>query len=237
MVENFSLQVEKGDCIAITGPNGSGKSTLLKAIYQLCVINSGKIIYKGQSLNGRTAEQVKKMGISYFMQKNAIFNKLSVKENLEIAYPENILDNLFKEESTFTNSAVSKFKLFFFRFYSKILFFNLRVDLSRRVKKYVEILWTFSDFYKWTDTKKAGLLSVGQRQQLALAMLYAQEADLWLLDEPTAGLDADKSEIFVQMLLKHSWKTSDNPKTIIFVEHKNEIINKLANKIINFKGE
>ncbi|HRY31642.1 MAG TPA: ATP-binding cassette domain-containing protein [Bacteroidales bacterium] len=195
--EDFNLQVGKGDCIAITGPNGCGKSTLLKAIYQLCVINSGTISYNGHLLNGKNPEQVKKLGIAYFMQKNAIFAKLSVKENLLLSL-----------------NGTSK------------------TDKKQKIE---EIIAVFPDIGKWQN-KTAGLLSGGQRQQLSMAMLLSQDANLWLLDEFSAGLDTEKSEDFLQLVLKHFGKTSDNPNTIIFVEHKNNIINKLGKRIINFNS-
>jgi len=198
VVENFNLQVDKGDCIAITGLNGSGKSTLLRAIYQLCVINSGTISYNGHLLRGKTPEQVKKLGIAYFMQKNAVFSKLSVKENLFLS-----LNGTSKND---------------------------------KKQKMEEMVTLFPDIGKSLN-KTAGLLSGGQRQQLSMAMLLSQDADLWLLDEFTAGLDSEKSKEFLRMILKHSGKTSDNPKTIIFVEHKTNIINQLAKKIINLKSK
>jgi len=197
VVEDFSLQVNKGDCIAIMGPNGCGKSTLLRAIYQLCIINTGTISYNGHLLNGRTPEQVKKLGIAYFMQKNAIFSKLSVKANLLLSL-----------------NGTSK---------------------TDKKQKIDEMIALFPDIGKWLN-KTAGLLSGGQRQQLSMAMLLSQDADLWLLDEFAAGLDAEKSEDFLQLILQHSGKTSDNPKTIIFVEHNTKIINQLAKRIMNLKS-
>jgi len=198
VVEDFNLQVARGDCIAFTGPNGCGKSTLLRAIYQLCVINSGTISYVGHLLNGKTPEQVKKMGIAYFMQKNAVFSKLSVKENLLLSF-----------------NGTSK---------------------KEKKQKIEEMIALFPDIGKWQN-KTAGLLSGGQRQQLSMAMLLSQDADLWLLDEFTAGLDAERSNIFLQLIMQHAGKTSENPKTIIFVEHKNNIINQLAKRIINLKSK
>ena len=198
VVENFNLQVRKGDCIAITGPNGCGKSTLLRAIYQLCVINSGTISFNGHLLNGKTPEQVKKLGIAYFMQKNAVFSKLSIKENLLLSL---------------NGTRIT--------------------DISQKIE---EMIALFPDIGKWQN-KTAGLLSGGQRQQLSMAMLLSQNAELWLLDEFTAGLDNEKSETFAELILQHSGKTSDNPKTIIFVEHKINIINQLAKRILNINNE
>lgn len=197
VLKDFTLQVEKGDCIAITGPNGCGKSTLLRAIYQLNIINSGIIVYNGQLLNGKTPEQVKKLGISYFMQKNSVFSRLTVKENLLLSL------------NGITN--------------------------SNKKQKIEEMISLFPDIGNLMN-KTAGLLSGGQRQQLAMAMLLSQNADLWLLDEFTAGLDADKSKTFAELISQHSGKTSNNSKTIIFVEHKIHIINFLAKRIIKINN-
>jgi branched-chain amino acid transport system ATP-binding protein len=197
VIEGINLQVSQGDIVAITGPNGCGKSTLLRAIYQLCIINSGTISYNGHLLNGKTPEQVKKLGIAYFMQKNTVFSKLSVKENL-----------LLSLNGTSTTDKKQKME---------------------------EMIALFPDIGKWQN-KTSGLLSGGQRQQLSMSMLLSQDADLWLLDEFTAGLDAEKSETFLYLILEHSVKTLKNPKTIIFVEHKDQIINNLAKRIISLKN-
>ena len=197
VLEDFNLLVAKGESIAITGPNGSGKSTLLKTIYQLCLINRGNIFYRGILINNKTPEQVKKMGIAYFMQKNAVFSKLTVKENLVLS-----LNGINKKER------------------------NLKIE---------EIITLFPDISGWLK-KTAGLLSGGQRQQLAMAMLVAQYAHLWLLDEPTAGLDSEKSEIFIKILKDNLRKNTENSKTLIFVEHKINIINQLAKKICVIKS-
>lgn len=197
VVESFDLNVVKGERIAITGPNGCGKSTLLKAIYQLCIINSGTISYRGNLINGKTPELVKNMGIAYFIQKNGVFSKLSVKENLLLSL-----------------NGTSK------------------TDKGQKIE---EMIALFPDIGKWQN-KTAGLLSGGQRQQLSMAMLLSQDAGLLLLDEFTAGLDAERSEDFLKLILEHYGRTPDNPKTIIFVEHKSSIINQLAKRIINLKN-
>lgn len=192
IINDFNLQVTKGDIIAITGPNGSGKSTVLKAIYQLCIINGGQIDYKGESLLGKYPEKIRKMGIAWFMQKDSIFPKLSVQDNL-------------------------------------ILSLN---GINRQLKKIKikEIVAKFSDIESFIS-RPAGLLSGGQRQQLAMAMLIMQDADLWLLDEPTAGLDKEKTELFISQVLEYN-RNSNNHKTVIFVEHKNKVITSLATKKI-----
>lgn len=192
VIEGFSLKVARGESVAIVGPNGSGKSTILKAIYQLNIINSGTITYKSILLNGKRPEEIKDLGISYFMQKNSIFPKLSILENF--------LLSLGTANKALRNNKLLKINMLF-------------PEITQRLHR------------------PAGLLSGGERQQLAMAMLLAQEADLWLLDEPTAGLDDKNSEYFLNLLKEHA-----KDKTIIFVEHKTNIVNQLAKRTINLKN-
>lgn len=194
VIEDFNIQIKAGEVVAIIGPNGCGKSTLIKAIYQLCLINTGSIVYKGESLIGKTPEIIKNLGIAYFMQKNSIFPQLSVEENLFLSVN----------------------------------------GMSKSVKKVKikEVTDNFPDIGEWLQ-KSAGLLSGGQRQQLAMAMLFAQDADLWLLDEPTAGLDTEKTNLFMRKIQEYLSKNKEQTKTVILVEHKTLVINNLAKRIVN----
>ena len=113
------------------------------------------------------------------------------------------------------------------------LFLSLNGNsILHKKSKTEEIITNFPDLGKWLK-KSAGLLSGGQRQQLAMAMLFAQDADLWLLDEPTAGLDSEKSDLFLSKIQEFLRKNEQDTKSVIFVEHKTLVINKLAKRIIN----
>ena len=79
-----SVQVNKGEIVAIIGPNGSGKSTLLKAVCGLIPVWNGEIRFNGQSLNGSTPARNVSRGMTFAPQGNRVFNELSVMENLEI---------------------------------------------------------------------------------------------------------------------------------------------------------
>ena len=69
-------------------------------------------------------------------------------------------------------------------------------------------------------------LSIGQLQRVMIAIAYAKDRPIFLLDEFTSALDLDNSNIIIDNLKKHN-------KTIIFISHKNESIN--PNKIINLE--
>jgi branched-chain amino acid transport system ATP-binding protein len=83
-----SLFIEPGEIVAVMGPNGSGKSTLLKVISGTLGARQGEILYKGNSLLGRSPQQIVQNGLSWVPQEDNIFPSLTVRENLEIgAYP------------------------------------------------------------------------------------------------------------------------------------------------------
>lgn len=80
----LSLEVQKGEIIAIIGPNGAGKSTILKAAVGLLPIWKGKISFDGMLLNNSTPAQNVAHGITFAPQGNRVFDELTVMENLEI---------------------------------------------------------------------------------------------------------------------------------------------------------
>ena len=80
----LSLEVKKGEIIAVIGPNGAGKSTILKAICGLIPVWEGSISFEDSRLNGSTPARNVKRGITFCPQGNRVFDELTVSENLQI---------------------------------------------------------------------------------------------------------------------------------------------------------
>ena len=80
----LSMEVRKGDVVALIGPNGAGKSTVLKAVCGLIPTWSGTIRFNGTATNGSTPAQNVARGITFAPQGNRVFADLTVMENLEI---------------------------------------------------------------------------------------------------------------------------------------------------------
>lgn len=79
-----SLEVAKGEVVAIIGPNGAGKSTILKAVCGLIPVWEGDIKFEETCINSSTPAKNVKRGITFCPQGNRVFNELSVIENLQI---------------------------------------------------------------------------------------------------------------------------------------------------------
>jgi branched-chain amino acid transport system ATP-binding protein len=84
ILKDIVMNVKPGEIVAIIGPNGAGKSTLLKSIFNLCEINSGKIIFKDKDITKFPTYDLIYEGISFVPQGRQVFNDLTVRENLEM---------------------------------------------------------------------------------------------------------------------------------------------------------
>ena len=83
-LKGVSLEVRRGEIVAMIGANGAGKTTTLKTIVRLLPIASGSIVYDGKDLASAVTEELTAEGISLVPEGRAIFPNLTVRENLEL---------------------------------------------------------------------------------------------------------------------------------------------------------
>jgi ABC-type branched-subunit amino acid transport system ATPase component len=82
VVRNVSLTVGVGEIVALLGKNGMGKSTLLRTVMGYLPVQSGCIAYRGEDVTEESPDRMARHGISYGPQDQAIFQDLTVRENL-----------------------------------------------------------------------------------------------------------------------------------------------------------
>ena len=83
-LQGISMDVEEGAVVALLGANGAGKSTTLKAISGMVQPSAGGIEFAGESLVGKTPNQIVSMGIAHVPEGRRIFKDLTVSENLRM---------------------------------------------------------------------------------------------------------------------------------------------------------
>ena len=102
IITSCTINVNKGEIVAILGPNGAGKSTAMKAMLGLLNLKSGKVTIDGKDISKLTPQDRVKEGIAFVPQTRNVFAGLSVEENLEMgAYlreenPTEIIHEIFE---------------------------------------------------------------------------------------------------------------------------------------------
>ena len=84
IINSCSINVDKGEIVAILGPNGAGKSTAMKAMLGLLNLKSGSVVIEGQDISKFSPQERVQRGISFVPQTKNVFSELTVRENLEI---------------------------------------------------------------------------------------------------------------------------------------------------------
>lgn len=173
ILNELSLEVSKGEFVAILGGNGAGKSTLLRSLSGEITPDAGKIIFSGQNITTMPQEQKSKY-ISIVMQdpKISTIENMTILENMSLALMRSsnrgfALFNSAKRK----NLIVEKLKI-------------LQIGLESRLNEPVSVL------------------SGGQRQALSLCMAILGQCDLLLLDEICAALDPNMSEFVMALTHK-----------------------------------
>lgn len=83
-VDHASLQVSKGQIVALIGPNGAGKTTLFACIAGFLPINAGDVLFEGTSITGRPVHEISRMGMVRTFQITQPFARLTVHENIAV---------------------------------------------------------------------------------------------------------------------------------------------------------
>jgi len=166
------FRMEDKEMRVVIGPNGAGKSTFMDILCGRTRPASGEVLFKGQSLKGRSEVEIAEMGIGRKFQKPSVFPSLTVFENMALAakMKKDVLSSLFFRVSP--------------AFREKIHAMADRVGLSSVMDK------------------PAGALSHGQKQWLEIAIVTLQDPALLLIDEPAAGLSDRETEKTGELLLE-----------------------------------
>ena len=84
IINSCSINVNRGEIVAILGPNGAGKSTAMKAMLGLLNLKTGSVLMDGKDISSLSPQDRVKAGISFVPQTRNVFADLTVRENLEV---------------------------------------------------------------------------------------------------------------------------------------------------------
>ncbi len=196
-VDNLSLKIEKGKITSIIGPNGSGKTTLINTLSGLLDIDGGVVVIE-------EAEKLSKIK----PHEVPTFGITRTFQNIRLFDQMTVLDNILV---VLTERQVFK------AIFDKHTHYHLKIA--------EETLGKINLWEKRNDL--AVNLSYGQRKLLEIARALAMKAEIYLFDEPFAGLFPEMRKIVVSVMeeLKRAGKS------IILIEHDMGLIRELSDYV------
>lgn len=200
-VNKVSCEFYPGELTVIVGPNGAGKTTYFNLISGQLSASEGLVIKDGKALNGLPPSSRSKLGVGRAFQLTNLFPKLSVLENIRLAVQAKSGDG--------------------WRMFTPVKSFTQLTDLA---EKYLEAAKLTTSAYL-----PAAALSHGDQRKLEVALLMAIEPDIYMFDEPTAGMSLDHTPDVLELIAEIK---NDKSKTVLLVEHKMDVVRALADRII-----
>jgi simple sugar transport system ATP-binding protein len=208
---DLSFQVKKGTIHAIIGENGAGKSTAMKMLYGTYQPDEGEIWIHGKIWGGRAKPW------------NSPFDAIHcgigmVHQHFMLSAPHTALDNILLGVET--SHPVFSWLPHSLRPISRD---QARIKLDRIADQYgLKVDWA----------AKVETLSVGIQQRIEILKLLYRDAEILILDEPTAVLTPQETtELFVQLR-----KLCQLGKTVIIITHKLKEVMSIADRVTVFRG-
>ena len=209
-VDEFNLEIEKGELYGLIGPNGAGKTTVFNMLTGVYKPTAGEIVLDGKNITGKKQIEINKLGVARTFQNIRLFSQLSVLDNVKAG-----LHNQYKY-STFSG---------IFRLPT---FFKTEKKMNARA---MELLKVF-DLQDEADLL-ASNLPYGKQRKLEIARALATNPKLLLLDEPAAGMNPNETAELMDTI-KFVRKEFD--MTILLIEHDMRLVSGICEKltVLNF---
>ena len=188
--QDVSMQIRKGEVLALLGENGAGKSTIMKVLYGLYRAEEGQILVDGAEQVINSPKDAMKLGIAMIQQHFALVQAHTVTENIILGLVQGKYD---------------------IKQYDKIV-----ADLAARYGFDID------------PTAVIGDLPVGVQQKVEILKALYQNAQLLIMDEPTAVLTPQESDV----LMNFVQQTTRAGKTVVFITHKLREVMEVADRIV-----
>jgi branched-chain amino acid transport system ATP-binding protein len=200
-VNKVTCAFQPGTLTAIVGPNGAGKTTYFNLISGQLAASAGKVLLRGKDITRLPASARTQHGLGRAFQLTNLFPNLSVFENIRLAVQARVGTGL-----------------------SLLTLWTDRRDVMHAAGTILERM-------RLADKREtvAGALPHGDQRKLEIALLIALGPDVFMFDEPTAGMSVDEVPNVLEIIGELQREAS---KTILLVEHKLDVVRSLADRII-----
>lgn len=192
-LSNVSLNLKRGEILALLGENGAGKSTLIKTLAGIYRPDGGQILFRGKPYQHRPPQPNQRQSIAFIHQDLGLIEWMTVGENVGLAQGYSLRGRLIDWRATERRTAEA------------LKLVGCDFDPSTRVQE----------------------LTRTEKSLVAIARALAVEADVLVLDEPTASLPADE----VEKLFAAIRPLKERGVAMIYVSHRLDEIFRIADRV------
>lgn len=204
-VNGVTVGFQSGELTVIVGPNGAGKTTWFNLVSGQLTPTEGRIFKGDVEITSLSPSARAKAGIGRAFQLTNLFPQLSVLENVRLAVQAR------------AGAGASIFR---------------RASALTALRDEAEAVLERTRLADAADLPAAALPH-GDQRKLEVALLIAMRPDIFMFDEPTAGMSADEAPVILDLIADIK---QDRSKTILLVEHKMDVVRTLADRIIVFNN-
>jgi len=205
-IKNISFDIREGEIRAIIGPNGAGKSSMLNVISGFYNPQEGEVHFRGSKRPSMKPYQVARQGIARTFQNIALFEGMSVLDNIMTGRLNQMNAGLIKQ-AIWKGAAE-------------------REELENRA--HVEHVIDFLEIQAIRKTP-VGRLPYGLKKRVELARALAADPKLLLLDEPMAGMNVEEKEDMSRFILDVNDQFGT---TIALIEHDMGVVMDISDRVV-----
>ncbi|WP_226481792.1 ABC transporter ATP-binding protein [Natrinema amylolyticum] len=203
--DDVSLAFDDEEVTSIIGPNGAGKTTFYNLLTGVLQPTSGEIWLRKdgdmREITDAEPHEVARNGLSRSYQITNIFEGLTVRENLQVA-------RITHEGRTFDMRS--------------------RPEVDEELNREIDELMELTNLTSIAETQ-CDTLSHGEKRNVEIALALAIEPTVFLLDEPTAGMNPTETEEIVSLIQELN---RDIEATFIVTEHDMDVVTDISDRIV-----
>ncbi len=204
-VNNVTFNIPNKSIVSLIGPNGAGKTTFFNVLTGLYKPSAGKIVYSGREITDLPPHKIAEIGIARTFQNIRLFGLMTAQENLLVAMHSHLKSGIT----------------------STILRTPKQRKEEREAEAKAQEILDFAGVGKWTH-EFARNLSYGDQRRLEVARALALNPKVLLLDEPTAGMNAQESQVFIDFINR---LVSERDIAVMLIEHDMKVVMALSQRI------
>ena len=204
-VNNVTFTIPNKTVVSLIGPNGAGKTTFFNVLTGLYKPSAGNIVYGDRDITDLPPHKIAEIGIARTFQNIRLFGLMTAQENLLVAMHSHLKSGIL---STIIRTP------------------RQRREEREAAERAQEIL-DFVGVGKWTH-EFARNLSYGDQRRLEVARALALEPKILLLDEPTAGMNPQESQKFIEFIQK---LVKSRDIAVMLIEHDMQVVMSVSERI------